>query len=255
MRAGNMKNVVAKFSLALLIAIALFGSIGPTTSEALAKPQNVGVGRACTWKEVWSYEDWSIMTERKSPKTDIVVAEWMEPCRISFSASKSSTPRIAVLQLKLGKKWTDMWTGDLQTSGKGSVTLNDDSGFWADYCDYRKFSYRIVARGGKKAEVINNNGLLFIFSETYYDCDPMDTDQMRAYYNLGADPDKNACWNVLCKSKGKPVLSHESRSSTGVRNAAGEYKCRWYKFYIYKDGSQAPSELVSEWWGSNIKCR
>lgn len=250
---GSMRHGSGRLLLVSLVVAVLVGNVGVKTGRAAAVPQSVGVGSNCTWKKVWE-DDVTIMQDRKSPKTDVVMAEWMEPCKVTFKASKNSSERTAVLQLQVGKKWTDFWDGAVEPSGRGSFTLNDDLGYWDGRCDYRKFPYRIVVRGGKKPEILNNKGLLFLFSETYYDCNPMDTDEDREYYNLGADPDKNACWNVLCKSKGTPVFSHESRYSTGVQNAAGEWKCYWYKFYVYKDGTQAPSKKMSEWWGASRKC-
>jgi hypothetical protein len=195
------------------------------------------------------------MEDRKSPKTDLVVAAWQNPCKVTFKASKSKKPRTAVLQMNYKGKWTDYADAEfVRSTGAGRFVLNDDPYYWYDYCDYRKFNYRIVVSGpGTATEVIDNGGLMFLFSDDYYDCQPGDTDWMREYYELGAAP-APGCHEVLCKAKGTPVFSHESRKWNGTQNAAGQYKCRWYKFYRYKDGSQAPYELVSEWWSSSKSC-
>ena len=239
-----------------LVFVPGIGVIGESVVAAANTPtQNVSVGRTCTWKSAWSGSG-DIMEDRKSPKTDIVLAAWQDACTVKFTTSKQKRDRTAALQILYKGKWVDHADdGIVLPNGQGSFVLNDDLDYWTEYCDYRKFNYRVVVKGkGAKTEIINQGGLLFFFSEDYYDCQPGGTDWIREYYNLGADPDANACWNVKCPQKGALVFSHESRKWTGDQNAAGKYKCRWYKFYTYKDGSQAPSKLESEWWSSSKSC-
>jgi hypothetical protein len=240
--------------VAAFLAVVLCNTTSAEAKYGTSSPRGVNIGRNCTWKATWA-GSYDIMEDRKTLVTDLVVAEWQEPCKVTFKATKAKTPRKAELQISYKGKWIGMYDGLVAANGNGSFTINDDPDYWVDVCDYRKFPYRIVvAAKGNRKEIIGGSGLLFLFSSAYYDCQSGDTDWSREYYNLGKDPDKNACWNVVCASKGKPVLSHESRKYTGYTNSRGQYKCRWYKFYTYKDGSQAPSELVSEWWSSSSQC-
>lgn len=249
------------FSQSLLFASVVLGLSVAGSNETNAirsTPSNISISKACSWKSVWSGSG-DIMEDRKSPPTDLVIAEWQPPCRVTFKASPSKQPRVARMQVNVKGKWQTWFDGKVKSNGQGSFTLNDEEFNpmgWYEFCDYRKLPYRILVEGKKiKTEVLGGNGLLFIFSETYYDCQPGDTDWSRRYYELGEDPDKNACWNVLCPAKGKPIFSHERRWWTGTTRAGTpRYECRWMKFYTYKDGSQAPSELVSEWWNSSKEC-